>query len=137
MDSTVSTVFNLFVITFLLLSNAFFVASEFSMVKVRKTKMEELSKNGNSTANVALEQIDDLDRFVAAVQLGVTISSIGLGWVGESTLAHIIEPIFVFLPGISKNIATHSVSASVAFALITFFHVVFLLRVLILMFEPF
>ena len=98
MDSTVSTIFNLFVICFLLLSNAFFVASEFSMVKVRKTKMEELSKNGNSTADVALEQINDLDKFVAAVQLGVTISSIGLGWVGEATLAHLIEPIFAFLP---------------------------------------
>ena len=103
MDSTVSTIFNLFVICFLLLSNAFFVASEFSMVKVRKTKMEELSKNGNSTADVALEQINDLDKFVAAVQLGVTISSIGLGWVGEATLAHLIEPIFAFLPHLAQG----------------------------------
>lgn len=123
MDSTVSTIFNLFVICFLLLSNAFFVASEFSMVKVRKTKMEELSKNGNSTADVALEQINDLDKFVAAVQLGVTISSIGLGWVGEATLAHIIEPIFSFLPHLAQGVATHTISISIAFALITFLHV--------------
>ena len=67
MYSTVSTVFNLLVIVFLLLSNAFFVASEFSMVKVRRTRMEELSKQGNSQAEIALEQIKDLDRFVAAV----------------------------------------------------------------------
>ena len=123
MDSTVSTIFNLFVICFLLLSNAFFVASEFSMVKVRKTRMEELSKNGNSTADVALEQINDLDKFVAAVQLGVTISSIGLGWVGEATLAHIIEPIFSFLPHLAQGVATHTISISIAFALITFLHV--------------
>lgn len=123
MDSTVSTVFNLFVIAFLLLSNAFFVASEFSMVKVRKTKMEELSKNGNKTADVALEQIDDLDRFVAAVQLGVTISSIGLGWVGEATLAHIIEPLFGFLPHVAQGVAIHTFSVSISFALITFMHV--------------
>ena len=117
MDSTVSTVFNLFVIAFLLLSNAFFVASEFSMVKVRKTKMEELSKNGNKTADVALEQIDDLDRFVAAVQLGVTISSIGLGWVGEATLAHIIEPLFGFLPHVAQGVAIHTFSVSISFSL--------------------
>ena len=65
-----------------------------------------------------------MDKFIAAVQLGVTISSIGLGWVGEGTLARIIEPIFAFLPGISQNIATHTVSVSIAFALITFLHVV-------------
>lgn len=123
MDSTVGTIFNLFLIGFLLLSNAFFVASEFSMVKVRKTRMEELSKNGNTTADVALEQIDDLDRFVAAVQLGVTISSLGLGWVGEATLAHLIEPIFAFLPQLAQGVAVHTISVSVAFALMTFMHV--------------
>lgn len=123
MDSTVGTIFNLFLIGFLLLSNAFFVASEFSMVKVRKTRMEELSKNGNSTADVALEQIDDLDKFVAAVQLGVTISSLGLGWVGEATLAHLIEPIFAFLPQLAQGVAVHTISVSVAFALMTFMHV--------------
>ena len=124
MDSTVSTIFNLFVICFLLLSNAFFVASEFSMVKVRKTRMEELSKQGNSMATVALEQIDDLDKFVAAVQLGVTISSIGLGWVGEATLAHIIQPLFNFLPCVAQGVATHTLAISIAFVLITIFHVV-------------
>lgn len=123
MDSTVSTLFNLFLIAFLLLSNAFFVASEFSMVKVRKTRMEELSKQGNSTAEVALDQIEDLDRFVAAVQLGVTISSIGLGWVGEATLARLIEPLFGFLPHIAQGVAIHTISVSIAFALITFLHV--------------
>lgn len=123
MDSTVGTIFNLFLIGFLLLSNAFFVASEFSMVKVRKTRMEELSKNGNTTADVALEQIDDLDKFVAAVQLGVTISSLGLGWVGEATLAHLIEPIFAFLPQLAQGVAVHTISVSVAFALMTFMHV--------------
>ena len=117
------TIFNLFIIAFLLLSNAFFVASEFSMVRARKTRMEELSKQGNTTADVALNQIDDLDKFVASVQLGVTISSIGLGWVGESTMAHLIEPLFAFLPNLAQNIATHTLSISIAFALITFLHV--------------
>ncbi len=116
--------FNLFLIAFLLFSNGFFVASEFAMVKVRKTRIEQLVNEGNYNAKIAMEALKDLDKFIAAVQLGVTISSIGLGWVGEGTLARIIEPIFVFLPGVSQTVATHTVSASIAFALITFFHVV-------------
>ena len=124
MDESGNIIFNLFVIGFLLFSNGFFVASEFAMVKVRKTRIEQLVNEGNFNAKIALEAIKDLDKFIAAVQLGVTISSIGLGWVGEGTLARIIEPLFVFLPGISQNIATHTVSVSIAFALITFMHVV-------------
>lgn len=124
MDETGSISFNLFIIVFLLFSNGFFVASEFAMVKVRKTRIEQLVKEGDFNAKIALEALKDLDKFIAAVQLGVTISSIGLGWVGEDTLARIIEPIFAFLPGISQNIATHTVSVSIAFALITFLHVV-------------
>ena len=124
MDGSGNTIFNLFVIAFLLFSNGFFVASEFAMVKVRKTRIEQLVNEGNYNAKIAMEALKDLDKFIAAVQLGVTISSIGLGWVGEGTLAHIIEPFFVFLPGIGKNIATHTASVSIAFALITFFHVV-------------
>ena len=116
--------FNLFLIAFLLFSNGFFVASEFAMVKVRKTRIEQLVNEGNFNAKLAMEALKDLDKFIAAVQLGVTISSIGLGWVGEGTLARIIEPMFVFLSGIGKTVATHTVSASIAFALITFFHVV-------------
>ena len=94
MDGSGNTIFNLFVIAFLLFSNGFFVASEFAMVKVRKTRIEQLVNEGNYNASIALEALKDLDKFIAAVQLGVTISSIGLGWVGEGTLAHIIEPIF-------------------------------------------
>ncbi len=124
MDESGNTILNLFVIAFLLFSNGFFVASEFAMVKVRKTRIEQLVNEGNFNAKIALEALKDLDKFIAAVQLGVTISSIGLGWVGEGTLAHIIEPVFAFLPGISQNIATHTMSVSISFALITFFHVV-------------
>ncbi len=124
MEESGSLIFNLFVIAFLLFSNGFFVASEFAMVKVRKTRIEQLVNEGHANAKIALEAIKDLDKFIAAVQLGVTISSIGLGWVGEGTIARIIEPLFAFLPGISQNIATHTVSVSIAFALITFLHVV-------------
>ena len=124
MDDSANTIFNLFVIAFLLFSNGFFVASEFAMVKVRKTRIEQLVNEGNYNAKIALEALKDLDKFIAAVQLGVTISSIGLGWVGEGTLAHIIEPVFSFIPGVGQDIATHTLSVSIAFALITLLHVV-------------
>ncbi len=112
------------VITFLLFANGFFVASEFAMVKVRKTRIEQLMKEGNISAKIAMESVNDLDRFIAAVQLGITISSIGLGWVGEDTLARIIEPAFAFLPGVSQIIAIHTTAVSIAFVLITIMHVV-------------
>jgi len=124
MEESGNIIFNLFVIALLLFSNGFFVASEFAMVKVRKTRIEQLVNEGNFNAKIALEAIKDLDKFIAAVQLGVTISSIGLGWVGESTLARIIEPVFAYLPSISQSLATHTISVSIAFALITFMHVV-------------
>src|SRR5574344_1385478 len=115
---------NLFIITLLLMSNAFFVAAEFSMVSVRKTRIKELTKDGNFNAKIALETLQDLDRFVAAVQLGVTISSIGLGWVGESTLAAMLLPIFNFIPHQFQLIAVHAVATTAAFILITILHVV-------------
>jgi CBS domain containing-hemolysin-like protein len=124
MDSSASTLFNLFVIAFLLFANGFFVASEFSMVKVRRTRIEELTKQGDSNAKIALEALKDLDKFIAAVQLGVTISSIGLGWVGEATLARMIEPLFNFLPHTAQTVATHTLAVSIAFAIITVLHVV-------------
>ena len=116
--------FNLLLIAFLLFSNGFFVAAEFAMVKVRKTRIEQLVKEGDDNAKIALEAIKDLDKFIASVQLGVTISSIGLGWVGEATLARMIEPLFGFIHGVGQVIATHTVSTTIAFALITFLHVV-------------
>ena len=124
MSEASSIFFNLMIIVLLLFSNGFFVASEFAMVKVRKTRIEQLVKEGDFNAKLALEAIKDLDKLIAAVQLGVTISSIGLGWVGEGTLAKIIEPLFHFLPGVSATVATHTVSATLSFALITFLHVV-------------
>src|SRR5574344_910493 len=124
MSESLNVLSNLAIIALLLLSNGFFVASEFAIVKVRKTRIEQLVNEGNSTAKIAMEAIKDLDKYIASVQLGVTISSIGLGWVGEATLARIIEPLFSFLPDVFQTVATHSLAISIAFALITFLHVV-------------
>lgn len=124
MDEIGSIIFNLFVITLLLFANGFFVAAEFSMVSVRKTRITQLTNEGNFSAKVVLEALRDLDKFIAAVQLGVTISSIGLGWVGEATLVRIVEPMFQFLPDKFQLAAAHTISVAVAFTLITVLHVV-------------
>lgn len=124
MDEIGSIFFNLFVIGLLLFSNGFFVASEFAMVSVRKTRIAQLTKEGNFNAKLALEALKDLDKFIAAVQLGVTISSIGLGWVGEATLVRMFEPLFNFLPANYQIVAAHTVAVTLAFSLITVLHVV-------------
>ncbi|MFA7658903.1 MAG: hemolysin family protein [Candidatus Gastranaerophilaceae bacterium] len=124
MNEIGSIIFNWFVIGLLLFSNGFFVAAEFSIVSVRKTRITQLTNEGNFSAKLALEALKDLDKFIAAVQLGVTISSIGLGWVGEATLVRMVEPLFEFLPANYQLVAAHSVSVAIAFSLITVLHVV-------------
>jgi len=124
MGETGNIFYNLFVIAILLLSNGFFVASEFAMVSVRKTRVAQLAKEGNLNAKVAMTALKDLDKFIAAVQLGVTISSIGLGWVGEGTLVRMVEPLFGFLPANYQLAASHTISVTIAFSLLTVMHVV-------------
>lgn len=109
----------------LILANGFFVAAEFALVSVRKTRIEELVAQGNSTARTVRHVIHDPDRFIAATQLGITIASLALGWIGEPAIAHLIEPVFGFIPDSLLSHATSGAIATViAFALITFLHVV-------------
>lgn len=103
----------LILIAFLILANSFFVASEFAMVRVRKTRLEQLSGEGNETAKIALELTEDINGMLAAAQLGITIVSVGLGWVGASTLARIFTTV-----GLPAWLAI-----PFAFILVTFFEV--------------
>ncbi len=105
--------------------NAFFVAAEFALVAVRKTRVEEMVNQGVKGSRAVLSAVHHLDRSIAATQLGITLASIALGWVGEPALARLIDPLFEFLSGAWRKTATHSASTAAAFALITFMHVVF------------
>lgn len=125
MDAIGSILFNLFIIGLLLFSNGFFVATEFAMVSVRKTRIAQLTDEGNFSARMALETLKDLDKFIAAVQLGVTISSIGLGWVGEATLAGMFKKIFSMLPLDLAGVASHTLATILAFAFVTILNVLF------------
>jgi putative hemolysin len=105
--------------------NALFVAAEFALVAVRKTQIEELVRHGHKRAKIAEGAIDRLDRSIAATQLGITLASLGLGWIGEPALAHLLEPLCRSLPGTWSAVATHTAATVLAFLLITFMHVVF------------
>ncbi|HOQ29704.1 MAG TPA: CNNM domain-containing protein, partial [Armatimonadota bacterium] len=104
--------------------NAFFVAAEFALVSVRHSRMEELASRGNILARVVLKAVSNLDRYIAGTQLGITLASLGLGWVGESTLAAILTPVLHRAGFAQAESAAHQISITIAFITITFLHVV-------------
>jgi len=106
------------------LANGFFVAAEFSLVSVRRTRIAEMVSQGHRGARWVQRAIDNPDKVIAATQLGITISSLALGWIGEPALAHIINPVIELLPTSIRSDASHGISAGIAFVLITFLHVV-------------
>ncbi len=108
----------------LVLLNGYFVASEFALVAVRKTRINELVKTGNTAAKLVQKALVDLDSFISATQLGITLASLALGWIGEPTIAHFLEPYFTFLPKEAAIISAHSLSIVIAFTIITFLHIV-------------
>src|SRR5207245_2288720 len=77
----------------LILLNGLFVAAEFAIVSIRKTRVEEMVRDGQKGARKLLDAIQRLDRSIAATQLGITFASIGLGWIGEPALARLFEPL--------------------------------------------
>lgn len=110
-------------IAVLVLLNAFFVASEFAIVKVRSTQLEPLIDAGDAKAKLAGEITSKLDAYLSACQLGVTLSSLALGWLGEPFLARMLTPIF-FHVGIQSPTVIHTISFTLAFFVITVLHIV-------------
>lgn len=107
----------------LVLLNGFFVIAEFSLVKVRRTRLEELSLQGNSRAKLALKIVNSFDTYLGATQLGITLASLALGWLGEPALGSLIQPlIFNYFPG--STWLVHTISVAVGFTIITFLHIV-------------
>ncbi len=107
----------------LVLANGFFVAAEFAIVKVRSTQLTELVDEGSARAKMARRLTKHLDAYLSATQLGITLASLALGWVGEPAFEHILEPVFERLGGMSEVVA-RSVSATVAFVVISVLHIV-------------
>jgi CBS domain containing-hemolysin-like protein len=114
-------------VLFLVLANGFFVAAEFALVGIRRSRVAALVAEGRPKAHVLLRVVEQLDAYISATQLGITMASLALGWIGEDTLAHLFRPVFrVLLPAApaAQSVAAHSVSVGVAFATITFLHIV-------------
>ncbi len=107
----------------LVLLNGFFVLAEFALVKVRATRIEELARTGQRRAQVAKEMVTKLDAYLTATQLGITIASLALGWVGEPAFESLFSGLFDGL-GLSQR-TTHTVSLVVSFLVITFLHILF------------
>ncbi|SDI20728.1 hemolysin family protein [Paenibacillus naphthalenovorans] len=115
---------NLLLVAFLVFLNGFFVAAEFALVKVRQSRLQQLESEGNSRAASALAVTRKLDAYLSSTQLGITLASLGLGWVGEPAIAHlIVEPAFQWL-GLGNAWYKDALSFGIAFAIITFLHIV-------------
>ncbi len=103
--------------------NGFFVAAEFAIVKVRVTRVQELAEAGAVGAKMAHRAVTHLDAYLSATQLGITLASLGLGWIGEPAFAHLVEPLFARIEG--REFAAHATAVTVSFLIITFLHIVF------------
>ncbi|MDD4600114.1 hypothetical protein SDC9_20936 [bioreactor metagenome] len=122
MVESTTIIFNMFLVMILVLMNAFFVAAEFAMVKVRSTRIDTLVMEGNTRAKLAKKVVDHLDAYLSACQLGITLASLGLGWVGEPAVAALIKPALTEF-GLSGDIV-HTISFAIAFSFITALHII-------------
>ncbi len=116
-------VINILLVFFLVFCNAFFVVSEFSIVKIRRTKLEELAQNGNKNAQIALILNEHLNTYLSATQLGITLASLGLGWLGEPAVSRLLANLLSGVVELNEVVLT-SVSFGIAFTFITLLHVV-------------
>jgi CBS domain containing-hemolysin-like protein len=107
----------------LVAANGFFVAAEFALVKIRASQLRPMKKTGGWRVKFALQATEHLDAVLSATQLGITLASLGLGWIGEPVIGHRLEPLLNQL-GVTDPGAIKSISFAVAFAIITFFHIV-------------
>ena len=108
----------------LVAANGFFVAAEFSLVAVRRSRVAQLVAAGRRNAKALERAVDNLDAYLAATQLGITISSLALGWIGEPALAHLIEPWLTWLLGELATAGSHAFAVAIAFTIITALHIV-------------
>ena len=118
MDTGALVAFGLTVL--LVLANGFFVAAEYAFVRIRKTQLDELAQLGSVRARLAANLVGKLDQYISASQLGVTLCSLAIGWIGEPAVAALIGPLFLWLP----NPFLELLSFALAFAVITYLHIV-------------
>lgn len=119
LEGVIGHAFNILLVIFLVLLNGFFVAAEFAIVKVRATRIAQIEGRRGKAARKVL---GELDAYLSATQLGITLASLGLGWVGEPAIAKMIEPVLVYF-GLPQW-AIHTIAFAIGFSVITFLHIV-------------
>jgi CBS domain containing-hemolysin-like protein len=119
-----SEVGGLLAVLVLVAANGYFVAAEFSLVAIRRSRVTELVAAGRMNARALERALDKLDANLAATQLGITISSLGLGWIGEPAIAHLIEPLLAGLPGSLVGASAYGIAVAISFFIITALHIV-------------
>jgi CBS domain containing-hemolysin-like protein len=113
------------------LANGFFVAAEFALVGVRKSRIEALAVDGDRAAVRLLAMLNNLNAYISATQLGITLSSLGLGWIGEPAVAALLDPVLAWIGNVTglaflaSGPVLHTISFAIAFSIITFLHIVF------------
>jgi magnesium and cobalt exporter, CNNM family len=123
-DGVMSDLIGVLAVLVLVVANGFFVAAEFSLVTVRRSRVAELVSAGRTNAAALQGAVDNLDANLAATQLGITISSLALGWIGEPALAHLVEPPLSSLPEWLAAAGSHALAVAIAFVIITALHIV-------------
>ncbi|MCM3668203.1 hemolysin family protein [Mesobacillus maritimus] len=118
-----TTTINLILLAVLIALTAFFVATEFAIVKVRSSRIDQLIAEGSKGAVAAKKVVSHLDEYLSACQLGITVTALGIGWLGEPTIAHLLRPLLVDQFHLNESI-TKIVSFAIAFGIVTFLHVV-------------
>jgi CBS domain containing-hemolysin-like protein len=108
----------------LVAANGFFVAAEFALVSSRRTRIDEWAEKGDGKAGLVRKMLEDLNLYLSASQLGITLASLALGWVAESTIAAVLIQVFDELPSPWNVLAAHTVAGTIAFVVITFMHIV-------------
>lgn len=116
-------ILDIIIVLFFVLLNGFFVAAEFAIVKVRATQIEPLIQKKNWRAKIAMSLVTKLDAYLSATQLGITMSSLALGWIGEPLVADHLLPVFREM-GITSPKLLHTISFGIAFSIITFLHII-------------
>jgi putative hemolysin len=119
------TVLGLVAVALLVFMNGFFVAAEFSLVGARRTRIAQLADEGSAGAKAAQQAIQHLDSYIAATQLGITLASLALGWIGEPAIAHLFEPLLhAIIPESAVSTVSHTISVAIAFSIVTILHIV-------------
>ena len=124
LTSAVDVLIRLSAVAVLVFLNAFFVAAEFALVSLRRSRIEQMVAEGHSLGKILLRAKDDPNRFISAAQLGITMASLALGWIGEATVAALVDPLFGYLPEALHGPILHTFSVIVSFTIVTMLHIV-------------